>query len=239
MTMPASPLMIVALSVDPDKEASFNDFYHHRYIPNLLRVVPEFVSAKRYEEFNVEGSLRWFTKRFLTVYELASEEAIEAALTGLERKERDEDRAEWDRWRATGLHDVTREVYRTIYTHPRTTWDGPFGSRPFFMVSVEVQSARRAEFDDWYKTAYLPKNLADVPTWAACRRYASVGRTPARAHTIYEAWNEAGLKESLSLMRAPHRLGDNASWHAWDSGDHPAITWEDAASFKPIFRYPD
>jgi hypothetical protein len=105
-------------------------------------------------------------------------------------------------------------------------------------VSVEVDQQREAEFTVWYETQYLPKSLADVPVWAACRRYTSINREPIRYQTIYEAWSEEGLKESLHLMRAARRLGENASWHKWDRGEHPAITWEDATSFTPIFRYP-
>ncbi len=107
------------------------------------------------------------------------------------------------------------------------------------MVSVEVIPEKEKLFNDWYETIYLPRNLADVPTWAACRRYISQGKTSARYYTIYEAWNLAGLQESLEFMRAHYRLKENISWKQWDTGENPAITWEDATSFKPIFRYPD
>lgn len=73
-----------------------------------------------------------------------------------------------------------------------------------------------------------------LPMWAACRRYASLNRAPTRYLTIYEATSLNGLKDSLELMRGPHRLGENASWHAWDSGPEPAITWEDAAGSRLV-----
>lgn len=56
----------------------------------------------------------------------------------------------------------------------------------------------------------------------------------ALSHPIYEATSLNGLKDSLELMRGPHRLGENASWHAWDSGPEPAITWEDAAGSRLV-----
>lgn len=59
-------------------------------------------------------------------------------------------------------------------------------------------------------------------------------RSPTRSLTIYEATSLNGLKDSLELMRGPHRLGENASWHAWDSGPEPAITWEDAAGSRLV-----
>ena len=72
----------------------------------------------------------------------------------------------------------------------------------------------------------------------ACRRYSSEGRQPARHLAIYEAADLAGLDESLDMMRAPYRLAENMAWKQWDTGEQPAITWEDAATFKPIYRNP-
>jgi hypothetical protein len=65
-----------------------------------------------------------------------------------------------------------------------------------------------------------------------------VGRNPSRQHTVYEAGDLAGLDASLEAMRAPFRLEENMSWKQWDAGDRPAIAWEDAATYKPIFRKP-
>ncbi|NDH64541.1 MAG: hypothetical protein EBY18_23510, partial [Alphaproteobacteria bacterium] len=63
-------------------------------------------------------------------------------------------------------------------------------------------------------------------------------RQPERHHAIYEAADLAALDASLDAMRAPFRLAENMAWKQWDSGERPAITWEDAATFKPIFRRP-
>ncbi len=81
--MCGSPILIVGLRIAPEKEAEFNEFYHHRYIPKLLEVVPEIRVARRYEEYGVAGSLKWFTKRFLTVYEIASETVLTRRLRGV------------------------------------------------------------------------------------------------------------------------------------------------------------
>ncbi len=231
-------LLMISLKVDFDKAGKFNDFYHHRYIPRLLEVVPELVSARRYEEHNVEGSLRWYVRQFLTIYEIASEEVIEQAVRGLERPGRDAERAEWARWVSSSVHDVSRTVYRPVYTHPRSPTDGTFAGRPFFMVSVEVRSESESEFNQFYHSQYLPKVMADGPTWAACRRYKSEGRSPARYITVYEVPSLAELGECLAQLRSPSRQSENLLWHRWQSGDAPAIVWEDATSFKPIFRLP-
>jgi hypothetical protein len=229
------PIMIVSLRVAPEKEAEFNEFYHHRYIPKLLEVVPEFTAARRYEEYGVAGSLKWFTKRFITVYEVASEAVLSQAVEGLSRPGREEERAEWGSWKAEYLKDVSRVAYRQTYAHERVPWDGPFGSRPFFMVTVEVKPDTEPTFRSWYEGEYLPKIMADVPAWAACRRYMSVDREPVHFHTIYEVQSLQDLEEAFALMRSPHRYSSNAAWDDWVG---PAITAQDASSYRPIFRRP-
>lgn len=233
--MSEQAIMLVSLQVEPEDEAAFTDFYHHSYIPALLAAVPEILSARRYEEWGVEGSLAWFNKRFLTLYELAAPEAIDGIEAALERPGREAEKAEWARFREKSLRNVSRTCYRESWRHARQPWDGPFGSRCFFMVSVETDPAQEPAFRAWYEETYLPKILADVPTWAACRRYASVGRHEPLHHTIYEAADEAALIRSFQLMRAPYRYSSNADWAAWVG---KAITWQDASSYRPIYRRP-
>jgi hypothetical protein len=228
-------IIIVSLQVQPKDEAAFTDFYHHAYIPRLLQVVPEITSARRYEEWGVEGSLAWFSKRFLSVYELACADLAGDVEALLGRAGREAEKAEWERWRGSALRNVQRTVYRETWAHDRMPCDGRFGNRPFFVVSVETGSERREAFRAWYEELYLPKIMADVPTWAAARRYTSVGRSPALYQTVYEAADEAGLIRSFQLMRAPYRYGSNAEWNAWVGN---AITWQDATSYRPIFRMP-
>ena len=103
-----------------------------------------------------------------------------------------------------------------------------------FVVTVEMARSQEDEFRDWYHNEYLPRNLAEVPTWAACRRYEAVGGDPRRSMVIYEAWDEAGLTRSLASMRSAARLEDNMEWHRWE----PGIAFQDAAMFRPILRIP-
>lgn len=235
-SMVGKPLMIVSLRVDPEAEAGFNEFYHHVYIPKVLEVIPELISARRYEEYGVEGSLKWFTKQFLTIYEFESEAAIEAGIQALNnRPGREVERQTWERWKTSHLHDVQSITYKETYAHERLPWDGPFGSRPFFVVSIEVKLEQEPEFRKWYEGEYLPKIMADVPTWAACRRYTSINRNSTRYLTIYEAASQSALERSFALMRSPHRFRSNADWERWVG---PTITYQDATSFRPIFRRP-
>ncbi len=64
----------------------------------------------------------------------------------------------------------------------------------------------------------------------------TIDRSPVRVHTVYEVENTASFDEAFGNMRAPHRYASNAEWDHWVGN---AITWQDATSFRPIFRYPD
>jgi hypothetical protein len=125
--------------------------------------------------------------------------------------------------------------YRQTYVHQRVPCDGIFGSRPFFMVTVEVKPETEPEFRSWHEGEYLQKIMADVPTWAACRRHTSAGREPVHINTIYEVQSLKDLEESFALMRSPHRYSSNAAWDEWVG---PAIVSQDASSYRPIFRRP-
>ena len=234
------PVILVSIGIPSRFEDEFNDFYHHEYIPDLLQAIPEIKNARRYQEFNTEGSLRYYKKVYWSIYELASSEVIDYVDVALKkRREQSALVKKFHSFQAQMTHCDAATMYTCRYQHPRKPLDGPFGSRPFFSVSVEVRPDRLDAFNDWYERVYLSRNLADVPTWIGCRRYSSIQREKPRQMTIYEAQDKNSLIDSLELMRAKFRLKDNESWQNWDSGNDPAITWEDATSFMPFFRYPD
>jgi len=173
--MSNNPMIVVAFRLDVDKEAPFSEFYHHRYIPNLMRDVPEIKSARRFQEHHVTGSLKYYAKQFLTIFECESPDSARRALAAMRgRPGRGEDQAEWEKWRTLAIRDLEPPcLYLERWAHPRAPLDGNFGSRPFFMVSVELRPEDEQRFHDWYEKDYLPKNVADVPSWVGCRRYSS------------------------------------------------------------------
>jgi hypothetical protein len=229
-------MMIVSLRIPASEEARFTEFYHHRYIPSLLYVVPEIEAVWRYEEFGVTGSLRWFSKQFLTHYLFKPGVCVSQIAEIMQRPGREEQMLEWAQWKENHLIDVQRHCFTEIYRHPRQPLDGIFGSRPFFRVTVQTDGRETAAFNHWYHHEYLPKIMADVPAWAATRRYASVDRKPELVHTVYEVESVHALDEAFLLMRAPYRFTSNADWDAWVG---KAIVWQDATSFRPIYRAPN
>jgi hypothetical protein len=230
----AAALYVVSLSVDPDREADFNRYYHGEHIPAVIADVDGIRSVRRYEQFGVDGSLRWYQRQFLTIYELDGERDLDRLGDEGLLPSTHPAMVSWQGW-ANHLHDAERRTFRAVYEHPRTPWDGPFGSRPFFLVTADIGADDEPEFARWYHEEYLPRNVAEVPTWAAVRRYASAGSAPRRTFVVYEAGDEAGLQRSLASMRGAARLEENLSWHRWE----PAISYEDAAMFRPIYRWPD
>jgi hypothetical protein len=229
----ADALYVVSLSVDPDREAEFNRYYHGEHIPAVLADCGDLRTVRRYEQFGVDGSLRWYERQFLTIYELDSGRDLARLSDEGVLPSTHPAMTSWQEWRPH-LHDVQRRAFRLVYEHPRVAWDGAFGSRPFFLVTADIAADDEPEFARWYHEEYLPRNVAEVPTWAAVRRYESAGGGPRRTFVVYEAWDEAGLARSLASMRGAARLEENLAWHRWE----PAISYEDAAMFRPIYRWP-
>jgi hypothetical protein len=228
-------IYLVSASVDPEQETEFNRYYHSEHIPEVMEAASELESARRYEQFGVDGSLRWYERQFVTIYECAQGADLERLASGGPLPADHPGRTSWQRWLDSHVHLVDRGVYRQVYRHPRRPWDGPFGSRPFFMVTADITEAHEPEFSSWYEGEYLPGNVAEVPGWTAVRRYESHGREPRRTFVVYEAQDEAGLARCRGAMRGASRVQENLAWHRWDD----AISYQDAATFRPIYRWPD
>ncbi len=233
--MPAKPIMLVTLSVPPEKEAEFDAFYHHRFLPAMLQDAPEISSIRRYEEVGVSGTLRWINKQFLTIYELESESVLDKVDELFERPALLDLVGEFKQWKANHLRNFSRISFLNSWSHERQAWDGPFGSRPILLWQHEMKAELDEEFQSWYQESYLPLQVADIPAWVACRRYQSVLKEPVRRLTIFEAQDEAGLSRCVSDLRAGHRVWQNYEWHRRVEA---AVLWQDVASFRMIYRRP-
>lgn len=231
--MQKAPILVVGLSVPPDKEPAFNEFYHHEFLPRLIDETPEFTRVIRYEEFGVGGTLRWYNKQFLTIYELSGEAAIEAVDAAFGRPAVADVVKTFRKWKDTELKNFSRITYNASWAHPRQM---PISGSPWMFVwQHELQLQLDDEFQNWYEKQYLPLQVAEI-SWSGCRRFTSVGKEPLRHLTMFEAADEAALLRCLVELRAPHRINEN---YAWQKRLEPAVTWQDATSFKPIFRWPD
>jgi hypothetical protein len=231
----ASPIMVVTLSVNPEDEAEFNDFYHHQFLPEMLHEVPDITCIRRYEEHGVGGTLRWYNKQYLTIYELVSERVVPKVDEFFTRPRLKSVMEKFQEWKTKSLRNFTRITYLPRWEHDRKSWDGAFGSRPFFLWSLEMKPEMDSAFQDWYENDYLPLQVADIPTWAGVRRYTSVKRDPVRHLTFFEAEDEQVLIRCLTELRSAHRINQN---YEWNRRVEPAVSWHDATSFRPIYRRP-
>lgn len=106
--MPGKTIYVVRLNFNqPEKEAEFNRWYNEKHLPDFCRL-PGVVGGTRYEI--IRG--RRLNQKYLTIYELGSEAAVEGALNSPEALAV---RADTDRqWGPTAVSDVTIGVYRSI-----------------------------------------------------------------------------------------------------------------------------
>src|SRR5262249_16515652 len=72
-------LLLVNFSVSPASESEFNQFYHHEFLPKLAKASPAIANIRRFEEFALGGSARWYHKQFLTIYQLTDGTTAEQA----------------------------------------------------------------------------------------------------------------------------------------------------------------
>ena len=146
--MVGRPLVVVSFRLDVEQEAPFSEFYNHRYLPGLMHDVSAIRSAWRYQEHHVAGSLKYYRKQFLTIFECGSRLEAEQALLAIETRPA----PELQKWRALAMHDVEPPcLYLERWAHPRKPMDGNFGSRPIFLVSVELSVGQEQRFNDWYE----------------------------------------------------------------------------------------
>lgn len=228
----AKTIMIVALTVNQEQEAEFTRFYHHEFLPLILKHVPEFTSVRRYE---VSGELRWNRRRTLSLYEIGEEGQAEAAFIGFARPALAEVVDQFKRWKETDFSDFSRVIYKPIYEHSRVSHDGAFGNRPLFTISMELKTEVRKGFLEWLQTVYYPRLMADVPALVACRQYVSVGTEPQRYITIYECQDEQSLNRALADAGAPHRYRENEALANWEE---VAVQFRETCSYRPTFRFP-
>lgn len=233
--MEANPIMLITLAVAPEKEGEFNEFYHHRFLPGMLLSAPEIKTIRRYEELNVSGSLRWYNKQYITIYELENREVIDKSDEIFQRSGVKDLVTEFQNWKTNDLKNFSRISYLPRWEHERMPADGRFGNRPFLLWSLEMKAELDDQFQNWYENQYLPLQIADIPGFVAVRRYSSVGKSPVRHLTIFEAQDESALLKCLNDLRALHRTGQNREWKRRLD---PAVSWHEATSFSCFYRRP-
>lgn len=164
--------MIVSFSVEASKQAEFDRFYHHQFLPKLLSISPEIKNIARYQADSVDAA-NTFAGQYLTIYELASSDALKHTDKIFERTGFAEELVQFRQWKDSALTNFSRTNYQPIYEHERRAYNGHFGRCPMLFFSSEIKVQDADAFRQWYQLSYLPRLMADVPTLSGCRRYAA------------------------------------------------------------------
>ncbi|MBP9091654.1 hypothetical protein KBI23_11530 [bacterium] len=254
----SSPLMIVSFSVEDSKQADFDRFYHHQFLPKLLSISPEIKNIARYQADSVVAA-NTVAGQYLTIYELANSDALKQTEQIFERTGFAEELAQFRQWKESALKNFSRTSYQPIYEHERRVYNGHFGRCPmlFFSSAIKVQDSDA--FRQWYQLSYLPRLMADVPSLSGCRRYAAWTNTSIEASekassgkagsdksankekavqyiTVMESIDELTLSHSIERMAVPHRSIENEGMQKWlDS----AVSFTATNTFRPIFCLPE
>lgn len=233
--MHSKTIMLVTLSVSHAREAEFNRFYQHDFLPATLKHVTEFTSVRRYSAVssadNVIGK-----KRTLTWYEIESQDKAEAAFTGFARPQLAEHVAQFGQWKEDDFGEFTRVLYQLVYQHPRGANETSPSNRAMILMSHEIKPELLAGFQEWLQEKHLPRLMADVPALANCAQYISIGATPARHLTVLECHSEAALPSVLADIAASHRADENEAFAKWEN---VGADFSERTAYRQIFRWPD
>jgi hypothetical protein len=228
------PMMLVSFSVPPDVTPEFTRFYHHEFLPQILHNSPELANIRRYEEFGVAGTLRWYNKQYLTFYQFVDDAAVKSADELFQRAKVESVVKRFREWKEKSLFNFDRRIFMPTWRHKRQT--GQDFDGPFFLWQTEMKPKLDEEFVEWYEKTYLPLQVADLPTWSSVRRYSNTTADQTRRLTLFECANEPALLRSLEDLRSAHRIQEN---YDWQKRVEAAVTWQDVTSFRPIYRAPD
>jgi hypothetical protein len=201
----SAPLMIVSFSVEASKQADFDRFYHHQFLPKLLSISPEIKNIARYQADSVDAANN-VAGQYLTIYELANSDALKQTEQIFERTGFAEELAQFRQWKESALKNFSRTSYQPIYEHERRVYNGHFGRCPMLFFSSEIKVQDSDAFRQWYQLSYLPRLMADVPTLSGCRRYAAW--TNASVDTNAKAGAE---KSSSDKSSSDKSIGDKAA----------------------------
>ncbi len=233
--MAINPIIVVSLSVAPEQHAAFTEFYHHHFLPAMLKETPEVVNIKRFEEMGSGGSLRLYNKQTVTIYELKHDYDVAKADELFARESLKETVEAFSNWKSKSLRNFSRISYQQTWASDRNASRAIFHDNGLFLFALDMKAPLDQEFQTWYETEYLPLQTADIPGWTSVRRFSSVGREQPRTLTFFEAADEDGVTRCLKDLRAAHRINQN---YEWQRRVEEGSVWHESVSLRAIYRRP-
>ena len=101
--------IVVWLTIDPDKEGEFNEWYEGEYIPRFTTQIP-----------GIQAVTRWRipeTSTYLTVYDLNSELTVDELNTALRNPDRKTDKEAWLQWETTYITDFRDGFFENVFEY--------------------------------------------------------------------------------------------------------------------------
>lgn len=126
-------LTIVGITTKASDEAKLSEYYQASFLPNLLEVIPEITSAKRY--INVEGDLA----KTLTLYTLQQDAALEEVIHAINSRPGREEQRKW--W-ATVATPMVVKFERPAVLQQLEVANNPqnlFDNKPLLIVSLDLE----------------------------------------------------------------------------------------------------
>lgn len=233
--MAFNPIIVVSLSVAPEQHAAFTEFYHHHFLPTMLKETPEIIRIKRFEELGGGGSLRLYNKQTLTIYELHQDYDVFKFDELFARPSLKEAIETFGNWKSKSLRNFSRIAYQQSWSSERNASREPFQDSGLFLFGLDMKPSLDQNFQTWYETEYLPLQIADIPGWTGARRFTSVNREQSRTLTFFEAADEDAVTRCLKDLRAAHRINQN---YEWQKRVEEGSSWHESISLREIYRRP-
>jgi hypothetical protein len=225
----STTIMIVDLSVDSTRQTQFDNFYQDFYIPEFLKAVPEIVSARRYAHPDILDAFDQVSARFLTIYELASDNAIDNIEKAISRSAHQKASDQFKVWKKDGLTNFSRAFYREVYRHPRQETNGCWGNHSLYAFEWAIKPDFLGNAIQWYVDEYVDTLMSNMPSLLACRIYLSMKFDFCNFLTIFEV---AKLEPSADFSN--EALPD--AWRvAYRNWVEQALAQHSTLTLKPIY----
>jgi hypothetical protein len=235
MVSPASnTIMIVDLSVEPARQSQFDSFYHDFYIPEFLKAVPEIVTARRYAQTDTVGNFDPAKVRFLSIYELASDDSVNDIEAAIARSAHQEASAQFKVWKQNGLTHFERAFYREVKRHPHQqseSVDKSSNNRSLCAFTWSLKADVESSAASWYLDEYVKLLMSTEPSWLACRTYQRMNLAPPSFLTIFEAIDQPSLLQSMTTANEGLSEADQTRFTNWQ---HTLATHQ-TLSFEAIY----
>jgi hypothetical protein len=225
---PSTTIMLVDLSIESDRQAEFDHFYHDFYIPEFLQAVPDIRTARRYAQTHLLGDLDPAKAHFLTIYELLSDDSIDSIEAAIARSAHRQASDQFKLWKQNGLTYFDRAFYQQVNKQTHQSEGGCWNSQSLCTWRWSVKPGVATAAAVSYLSSYANQLLNTLPLVRAHHTYLRLDSEQHEFLTVFDVPDEIPLHQ---LMQAANSLiphSDNAAlrdWLAATMPDHEAMSY--------------